>query len=182
MSLSCTRVTVVHSLHSYSHSSVSSQLLPSKLRALGAWAGTRHKNSAQNIDLQRISKEIRAYVKICIFFLQSYILLCPRSIGRTKLIWIGLWVCTHTHTQVLHIKENLFFWIWFISLTWWFPVLSIFLEKMSLFYFYTLLYIFITFSFFMLSLIDIEPSWLLRMNTDVQVSLYCWLRVPWVPT
>lgn len=103
-----TRVTVVHSLHSYSHSLVSSQLLPSKLRALGAWAGTRHKNSAQNIDLQRISKEIRAYVKICIFFLQSYILLCPRAIGRTELIWIGLWVCTHTHTGSTYKRKLVF--------------------------------------------------------------------------
>lgn len=121
---------------------VSSQLLPNKLRALGAWARTRHKNSAQNIDLERISKEIRTYVKICIFFLQSYILLCPRAIGRIELIWIGLWVCTHTHTQVLYIEENLFFWIWFISLTWWFPVLSIFLENVIILFFYSIVYIY----------------------------------------
>lgn len=86
---------------------VCSQLLPSKLRVLGALARTRYKNSAQNIDLERISKEIRTYVKICIFFLQSYILLCPRAIERIELIY---WIMSmYTHTQVLYIEENLFF-------------------------------------------------------------------------
>lgn len=165
---------------------VSSQFLLSKLRALGAWTRTRHKNSAQNIDLEGIRKEIRTYIKICILFLRSYILLHPQQLEELR--WYKLdyaYLCTHTQTHTHSsspYKRKLICWIWLISLNMMISSFIHFSGKISLFYFSTLLCIFITFSFFIHSLIDIEPSWPLWMNTDVQLSLYCWLRVPWVHT